>query len=520
MSSPVSIQIAQRTEFIPVPHLYYDYNQDQSTGSAATSISGKTSTRKSPFDPARTFYHDRHHQHIQQRHTNLKSDMATYYFYGKDGTVTTTHLNPNAPAFTRGLQGATSDQQHGDIVGAYLAHREMTYTAPNPEEAHQYGSTPYQPWGQPLDNSAISEPMEPSHWSSDEYESCDYPPSSQAESVSTLGYAGWASHSGVAHPYPNPEDIRHMHTLHSLLPYLQPERKLNALHGPAVDIVEQDTGVVLAYQVPKKLLVLFLGRRVVNKYIRTIQRQDGKDSSEPPTSQEMSLPRGKSSKASIRVLIAWMARACQYSTMATMEQIRIPKKTFVACSLAQTMELLGLHKDAFRVDNFIAQTHFVRPIFAVELEALWNCLGEENRYVYAAIRVVGTRLQMHESNGSKAVPGIDADMYATLKKYPQLEARVRDPELNERYHPNFSTDWTKGLRGKETNNRMDSSQGGHDTVHNHWSQEDVNKTHTTDIEDATHDLESLSIISDDSKLPVAHAESDIMPQDGSNPTQW
>ncbi|EUC38460.1 hypothetical protein COCCADRAFT_32400 [Bipolaris zeicola 26-R-13] len=445
--------------------------------------------------------------------------MTTYYCYGKDGKVTATHLNPNAPAFTRGIQGATSDQQHGDIVGAYLAHRAMTYPAPNSEETHQHGSTPYQSWGQPLDNSAISELMEPSHWSSDEYESSSYPTSSQAESMSTLGYAGWASHSGIAHPYPNPEDIRHMHTLHSLLPYLQPERKLNALHGPAVDIIEQDTGVVLAYQVPKKLLVLFIGRRVVNKYIRTVQRQDGKSSSEPPTYQEMSLPRGVSSKAGMRVLIAWMARACQYHTMATMEQIRIPRKTFVACSLAQTMELLGLHKDALRVDNFIAQTHFVRPIFAVELEALWNCLGEENRYVYAAIRVVGNRLQTHESNDSKAVPGIDTDMYVTLKRYPQLEARVRDPELNERYHPHFSTNWTKNLGSSVRNKTTNSSQGGHDTG-NHWSQEDVNKSHTTDIKDTTHNLGSLSIVSDNSKLSVAYAESDIMPHDGSTPTQW
>ncbi|EMD87569.1 hypothetical protein COCC4DRAFT_192868 [Bipolaris maydis ATCC 48331] len=446
--------------------------------------------------------------------------MTTYYCYGEDGKVTATNLNPNAPAFTRGLQGTTSDQQHGDIVGAYLAHRAMVYPAPNPGETNQYGSTPYQPWGQPLENSTTSEPMEPSHWSSDEYESSSYPTSSQAESISTLGYAGWASHSGIAHPYPNPEDIRHMHTLHSLLPYLQPERKLNALHGPAVDIIEQDTGVVLAYQVPKKLLVLFLGRRVVNKYIRTVQRQDGKSSSEQPTYQEMNLPRGKSSKAAMRVLIAWMARACQYHTMATMEQIRIPKKTFVACSLAQTMELLGLHKDAFRVNNFIAQTHFVRPIFAVELEALWNCLGEENRYVYAAIRVVGNRLQTHENNDSKAVPGIDADMYATLKRYPQLEARVRDPELNERYHPHFSTNWTKRLGGSEHNKRMGSSPGSHETVRDYCPTEDDHKSQIRDVEDVANSLESLNIVPVDSKSLAAHAESDVMPHDGSEPTQW
>jgi hypothetical protein len=221
-----------------------------------------------------------------------------------------------------------------------------------------------------------------------------------------------------------------------------------------VDIIEQDTGFALAYQVPKKMLVLFLGRKVVNKFIRTIHREDDENWKGAPTSQEMNLPKGVASQASMKILVAWMFRACQYQTMGTMKQIRIPRNTFAACSLARTMELFELHKDALRVDHYIAATHFARPIFAGELETLWNCLGKGSRYVYAAIYVVGRRLRAFDagSTGQDSL-GIDADMLAMLKEHPDLEARVRDPKLNEQHRPYFSTQWIKRLNDKKHDNR-------------------------------------------------------------------
>ncbi|USP80571.1 hypothetical protein yc1106_07845 [Curvularia clavata] len=419
--------------------------------------------------------------------------MTTYYLYNKDGTVTSSHMNPNARVFAAGFEGTASHEQHEDIVGAYLAHREACYPALAGQGVYLDQNLPHQQEGQSFDSSAVSDPTQRSHWSGDEHGSSGYPDSSRADSESTLGYAGWTSLSNIAHPYPDPETIRHMHTLHSLLPCLQPERKLNALKEQKIDIVEQDTGVVFGYQVPKKMLVLFLGRKVIEKYIRTM-----------PTHQEMRLPRGKSSKSAIRILIAWMIRACQLSTMSTMKPIHVPEKTFVACSLAQTMELFGLHKDALRVDHTIVSNHFVRPIFAGELESLWNCLGGESRYVYAAIKVVGKRIQEHEGHDSKVIRGVDEDMYALMKKHPRLEARLRDLGLNEQYKPSFSTDWTKRLVESEHDDNASQSQ-------------DTNEDHAlNETEDATHKLGALRIISSDESKPSpgAEADSDVSEADG------
>ncbi|EOA88422.1 uncharacterized protein SETTUDRAFT_107690 [Exserohilum turcica Et28A] len=430
--------------------------------------------------------------------------MTTYYCYGKDGTVTTSLLDPNAQVFTRGHSSITSYEQQGDIVGAYLARRDMGYHVPTEQETYHYQAPPIKPWGRASGNSTIPEPMERSYWSSDAHESSGYPGSSRAEVVSTLGYAGSASHPSIAQYYPDPEEIRHMHTLHSLLPYLQPGRKMNALNGPKVDIFEQDTGVVLAQQVSKKLLVMFLGRRVVNKYIRTLHRENVEECSGSAACQEISLPRGKSCKAAMAVLISWMARACRYRTMNTMTQIRVPKSTFVACSLAQTMEMFELHKDALRVDHYIAQTHFTRPIFAVELEALWNCLGEANRYVYAAIKVVGKRIQDSERPGSRSVPGINYEMYAMLKRHPRLEARVRDLELNEQHRPTFSTIWTRKLGDGKNDQETNQLQGvgvGHSSATSEKSSKDLptrdqsQSLMAAGVGDATRGFEALSIVS-------------------------
>ncbi|KAL1795466.1 hypothetical protein ACET3X_005690 [Alternaria dauci] len=379
--------------------------------------------------------------------------MATYYHYDSEGKVTVSAPHPTDWISTSGPSVANEYEQRGDIVGAFLARRAMAYPALGvPEALNVYGAS-YYPAMSVFEGDADCESSDQSHLFSEADEDSRYTASSSPNTANTVGWAGWAFQSGVPQPYPNPEDIRHLHTLHSLLPYLQPERRLNAFNGPVVDIIDQDTGFALAYQVPKKMLILFLGRQVVNKFIRTIHREDDENWKGAPTSQEMHLPRGVASQASVKILVAWMFRACQYHTMNTMKQIRVPTNTFAACSLARTMELFELHKDALRVDHFIAATHFTRPIFAVELETLWNCMGEESRYVYAAINAVSQRLRAFDAGSTgEATTGIDADMLAMLKKHPDLEARVRDPKLNDQHRPYFSTQWIKKLEDKTSDN--------------------------------------------------------------------
>jgi hypothetical protein len=223
--------------------------------------------------------------------------------------------------------------------------------------------------------------------------------------------------------YPDPETIRHLHTLHSLLPHISPERKLNALSGLEIDIIDGNTGQVLCRAVPKKLLVLFLSREVVNKFIRTFTREDNQAWRGLPIEQKLVLPPQATSAAAIKVLVSWMVRACQFATMCSMKPLHLPNNLFVACSFVRTLELFKLHRDASRLDFVLSQLlASKRPIFAVEIETMWTCLGENDKYVYACIRALSRRM---------SDPKVVEDLRGLAEKYPDLYARLRDPGVNE-----------------------------------------------------------------------------------------
>ncbi len=240
--------------------------------------------------------------------------------------------------------------------------------------------------------------------------------------------------SGPPQLYPDPESIRHLHTLHRLLRHIQPERKLNSLSGLELDIVEGDTGNILYYAVPKQMLVTFLGRHAVSKFLHTVQREDNENWTGLPTQQNLRILYGVTSRAALKILISWMTRACQYATLYTMKNIRIPTNLFVACSLAQTTEILGLHRDAFRVDVSISQEFLKRPMHTIELETLWHCLGEQSKYVYGAIKALSERLKGDDTR-------INEDLQGLAIKLPRLYARLCDPMLNDEYMPAFGREW-------------------------------------------------------------------------------
>ena len=271
--------------------------------------------------------------------------------------------------------------------------------------------------------------------------------------------------------YPDTDRIRHQHTLHSLLPHIPPERKLNALSGPVLNIHSgTHTGPILCHEVPKKLLVLFLGRAAVSRFLHTLSRQDNAAWTGAPTNQSLVLPAGVASSSALRILVAWMTRACSHATMATMRPPAVPDHLFSACTLAQTMELLGLRRDAYRVDRAIsARLGSRRLLFAVEVETLWRRLGEGNRYVYAAVKAFGrqaraaaaasTPVNAGESGGRSEAHTAPEDIHtpppaaaaaasallALREKHPALYDRIGNEAVNEQFAPQFGRRWFSNL---------------------------------------------------------------------------
>ncbi|KAF3000871.1 hypothetical protein E8E13_007613 [Curvularia kusanoi] len=240
--------------------------------------------------------------------------------------------------------------------------------------------------------------------------------------------------------YPDTESIRHLHTLFRLLPHIEPSRKLNALSGPTLDIIaDRPTGTTFCYAVPKKLLVLFLGRAVVNRHLRTLEREDNENWNGLPTKQAFLVPSSIVSASAMTILVSWMTRACTQRLMANMRAVSVPSNLLAACSLAQTMDYLGLKRDAYRVDTEIKHAFDSnRPLYVNEVEAIWRGLGENSRYVYAAVKAYSTKLGWP---GQRSAHTYDRDLLGLGERCPQLWARIYDAQKNEAFKVRYGGQW-------------------------------------------------------------------------------
>ncbi|KAF2688886.1 hypothetical protein K458DRAFT_251443, partial [Lentithecium fluviatile CBS 122367] len=241
------------------------------------------------------------------------------------------------------------------------------------------------------------------------------------------------------------EEVRKYKDMRALLNYIHPDRLRNALKGPMLDIVEDTTEHVLAWRVPKMMLILICGRPAITKFLRTLEREDGESSRGAPVQQELRIPRGTASHVGFRIMLSWMKGACYEASMGTTEPIRVPKNLFTAISLARTLDLFGLHRDACRVDNIIADHHFRRPIYPDEIAAVWKCLPRDNKYLFGIVNVLRERIKKFEDGKGKP---LHKGVLAYLEENSGLSARVRDPEVNEQFKPFFGTKWCEFL-GKE-----------------------------------------------------------------------
>lgn len=365
--------------------------------------------------------------------------MTTYYTYHGDGKVTSS-TSKNPPI----IDPSALNYYHeiGDVVGAYLASRSLgnpDYGCSSGAYQDTGGNAPYMS-RQGSGNDTLSTSSGTTYY--DSYSEANQQSSSHAVD---LGFPQAPQFPQRDFSFPNPERIRRFHTLHALLPHLDPARRLAARDGKVVDVLEQDTNRVFAWQVPKKMLILYLGRSVVNKYIRTLQRADDIRWHGPPVLQELHLPLNVSSQVAWKILLSWMILASQIPDFRNISQLQIPRSTFAACSLAQTLTILGLHRDAMRVESEIARNHFFRPIYADELEALWHGLGgngkSNNKFLHKAIMVVGQRWRERDASEVGRQERLWDEMDRLMSRNQELARRVICPEENEKFKPVEGREW-------------------------------------------------------------------------------
>ena len=221
--------------------------------------------------------------------------------------------------------------------------------------------------------------------------------------------------------YLHPDDARQTCTLIEFVRSVDPVRLNAALFGPCLDIIEEETGQMLFHRAMKRLLFLFCGRESIEKFIHPTERKDADGIFYK--AEEIRVPRASTGYIGLKVLMGWFQRAGKKEYMSTMLPIHVPENLFAAISLARTMTLFGLHRDARRVDRIVDRILCSRAIFASEVQTVWNLLPKDSRYTWRIVERVATQVEHYEMGFKKALPQPD-QMFELLQKYPQLGKRV------------------------------------------------------------------------------------------------
>jgi hypothetical protein len=262
--------------------------------------------------------------------------MSTFYEYKPDGSITG-YLAQHTP---RHADPYASTYEAASYPGPYYLEAHSPYGHYGyygyPANAYQNGHGPviaYGSWacppmipphahcGQELqENESETEEMD-----SDEHKDHDDDDGYHSEDLVEAGYGSndstyesgsspqlarpfLAQSPHMPHParyYPDVESIRKLHDMRGLLDHIQPDRLNNALAGPTFDVVEDGTNKVLAYQVPKKMMILLCGRSAITKHLRTLEREEVSRGYGKALQQEMRIPRGAASHVGFKIILAW-----------------------------------------------------------------------------------------------------------------------------------------------------------------------------------------------------------------------
>lgn len=364
--------------------------------------------------------------------------MSVYYQYNPDGSVTGYTIRP-APYSASLHSYATFTGVHSTLI--YPASSYRTWSGSH-ENSVSFAT---------CDRPATSEGNPAERWDEDEGGVSERDGQSVWHSGHTVSEPDCMSpaekHCRSFRAYPDIETVRAGRDIHSLLSWIQPERLRNAPYGPVLDIVEHETGAVFARKVSKKMLILFCGRHAISKFLKTLERKDNENWKGPPTVQQLILPRGIATHIGIKIMLAWMCRACHWDRSIPFASVHVPRNLFAAIGLARTFDVFSLHPDARRVDEFIAANHMKRPVYVDELKSIWKCLPRDCQYTYQIIGALSNRLARYENGDVNALPGGE-EILAYIEEDTDLKARVRDTKVNAQFKPVFGTEWCKRLAEK------------------------------------------------------------------------
>lgn len=223
-------------------------------------------------------------------------------------------------------------------------------------------------------------------------------------------------------PYTDPNELRKTCNLYGFVKSIPPDRLNNALYSKLIDIVEEGTNRVLLRCVPKRMLILFIGRPRISRFLQTAEWDK--------TNQQLLIPRDSANYVGLKIMVSWMVRACRVETMFAIQEMHLPENLFVAISLARTFYLFQLFRDANRVDSHIARHLFRRPLFPDSVREIWNLLPKDSRYTCRMVKQLADMMKGLEKGRRRRLPRQE-ELFEFLNRHPDLKLRIEQAKEHE-----------------------------------------------------------------------------------------
>ncbi|KAF2655756.1 hypothetical protein K491DRAFT_716044 [Lophiostoma macrostomum CBS 122681] len=261
--------------------------------------------------------------------------------------------------------------------------------------------------------------------------------------------------NGNSFRYPNPDDIRADTDLMGIACAIPLSRRQNALSGKGLNVLEErieervaertvngiPPSTILFHNLPKKALILFCGRKTVSRFLRTLEREDNENWIGLPTRQQLRVPPGSCNFVGLLIFLDWVRKACDREYAHTLRPIQCPVDMFSAISLARTLRLFGLKKDAERIDNSIRARLSHHPLHPHSVEEIWKAFPKDCKYTYRMVKCLKEQVEMHRDIGSPFVMPKAEEMFAVIDKYPHLKDRIEIVDENEKFKPVSADKW-------------------------------------------------------------------------------
>ncbi|KAF2734199.1 hypothetical protein EJ04DRAFT_564478 [Polyplosphaeria fusca] len=219
--------------------------------------------------------------------------------------------------------------------------------------------------------------------------------------------------------YQNVDELRTRSNLYEFATALDPSRRNNAILGLHIDIIDGISGHMIMPKVPKKLLMLFCGRDVLNPFLKTLSRYE-------KSAQQLRVPQSVAMQYGFHAVIGWMIHACQLPTTTSLRPIENPRNLFHTICICIVLDFFKLYRDRARMDVEVWKLMTNSRLYANQVKQVWDYVPRNSRYTFRLVRYLANVLSMGVKKQRRKALGNSDDLLRFIEANPDLKRMIEE----------------------------------------------------------------------------------------------